>query len=69
MDLWPDLCQVERVKLPVEGNADCKVYVKWREAGAAEKAYMSLKGRLFDGRQVDVEPLDDSVFDALPDAA
>ena len=58
---------VEAIKVPLEGNADASVYVRWSRPAEAAAARQSFSGRKFDGRTVEVSLVPEADFEALND--
>lgn len=58
---------LESIKIPLTGNDDCCIYVKFATVEAAGKAFKSLSGRKFDGRVVEVTPMSEADFAGLQD--
>ena len=58
---------VEAIKVPLEGNADASVYVRWSRPAEAAAARQSFSGRKFDGRTVEVSLVPEADFEVLND--
>lgn len=58
---------VEGIKIPVAGNDECNIYVKFDTREAAGVALSKLSGRKFDGRVVGVSAYGVDQFEALVD--
>lgn len=59
--------KVEGIKIPVAGNDECNIYVKFDSKQSAGVALSKLSGRKFDGRVVVVTAFDLEKFEALVD--
>jgi hypothetical protein len=60
---------IHAMKIPTSDNQDCNVYVRFGSAAAATAALTALRGRKFDGREVEVGLCHVERFDALVDGA
>lgn len=59
--------EVDSIKIPVAGNDECKLFVKFSTVQSAEAALKSLAGRKFDGRIVAVKTITEEEFGAIKD--
>ena len=59
--------EVREMKVPVKGNAQCTLYVRFATAAAASRAVAALQGRKFDGRVVGVALFSEDAYEALVD--
>ena len=60
---------IEDIKIPTSDNAPCNIYVRFAAPAAAAAALAALRGRKFDGREVEVALCAREAFDALIDGA
>ena len=58
---------VEAIKVPLAGNSDASLYVKWSAAAEAAAARKSFANRKLDGRVVTLSHLPEADFLALRD--
>ena len=58
---------VQAIKIPLAGNDDASLYVKWSAAKEAAAALKSFANRKFDGRVVAVSHVPEADFHTLKD--